>query len=142
MKQIVLAIAILSLVSCQTKSYKLKDINGYWEITEAKTPYGTKQYKMSSNIDYFYLESDSAGLRKKVQPSLMGKYATSEDSEKFSFFSRNDSLFIRYNSVYDEWTEYVINLTEDKLILKNESETIYTYKRFEPINVTENETEE
>ncbi len=135
MKRLTLLWLVLIMVSCHKTNYDLEQINGYWEIVEAQTPYGTKQYKMSKSVDYFYLESDSTGLRKKVQPSLLGKHKITESNENFTFITKNDSLKIKFSSPYDAWTEDVLELTENKLVLKNNQSIIYTYKRFEPLEV-------
>ncbi len=133
-----LALGIL-IVSCQDQTYDLQTINGYWEIQNANTPYGSKTYKINKSVDYFYLKTDSTGFRKKVQPSLLGKHKVTEDAETFAFVYQNDSLKIEFTSPYDQWYETVLELKEDQLILKNNANIIYIYKRFEPIEVEENE---
>ena len=73
MKQAVFTItSLLLLYSCQTNRIEnLEDLNGYWEIEKVIFPDGnSKEYTFSQSIDYFMLENDSTGYRKKMQPQL------------------------------------------------------------------------
>lgn len=139
MKKIIYIILISVLcVSCDKspQNFDLSNLEGYWEIDKAETPYGAKQYKVNTTVDYFHLE-DSAGFRKKVQPQLIGKDKASKDLEEFDLVFENDSLRIIYQNEFDQWKETVIELTEDKLVLRNDSSFYYTYKRFKPIEIEE-----
>lgn len=132
-----LSIVVL-LTACEEspQDFDLKNLEGYWEIDKAETPFGAKQYKVSTTVDYFYVE-DSSGFRKKVQPQLIGKDKASKDQEEFSLKYENDSLRIIYNNQFDQWRETIIELTKEKLVVKNDSSFYYIYKRFKPIEIEE-----
>lgn len=132
-----LSIAVL-LTACEKspKDFDLKNLEGYWEIDKAETPFGAKEYQVNTTVDYFHLE-DSAGFRKKVQPQLIGKDKASNDQEEFSLKYDDDSLRVIYDNQFDQWRETIIELTEEKLVVKNDSSFYYIYKRFKPIEIEE-----
>lgn len=132
-----LSITVL-LTSCEKspKDFDLNNLKGYWEIDKAETPFGAKKYQVNTTVDYFHLE-DSAGFRKKIQPQIMGKDKASKDQEEFRLTYDNDSLRIIYSNKFDQWRETIIELTEEKLVVKNDSSFYYIYKRFKPIEIEE-----
>jgi hypothetical protein len=118
------------MVSCSPKP-SLEDIhhlNGFWEIQKAETPYETKSYKINQMVDYIQVE-DTLGFRKKMQPSLLGKYQSSQNREEFTVREGGDSLLLVYRSQYDSWTETLISIEENEFVVKNDEDFIYTYKR-------------
>lgn len=129
---------VILFIGCEKspKGFDLENLEGYWEIDKAETPYGAKEYKISTTVDYFHIE-DSAGFRKKVQPRLIGKDEASNDQEEFALRFENDSLRIHYDTEFDQWRETIIELTEEKLVIKNDSSFYYIYKRFKPIEIEE-----
>jgi len=135
MKYSILIVVILAL-SC-TSTPELSDtnqLNGFWEIEKAETPYGDKSYKMNQMVDYIKVD-DGEGFRKKMQPSLLGNYKTSQNREYFEIEEQNDSLVMVYKNEYDTWTETLLRIEEDKFVVKNQQDFIYTYKRHEPKNI-------
>jgi hypothetical protein len=112
-------------------------LNGYWEISEVKFPDGnTKEYKINSNVDYFQLEG-LKGFRKKVNPKFDGSFETSDDAEPFTILEENDGFIIRYKNNLSSWQEVIVSLSNENFSLKNEEGTMYHYKRFEPINISD-----
>ncbi|WP_281542902.1 hypothetical protein [Maribacter aestuarii] len=112
-------------------------LNGYWEISEVEFPDGnTKEYKINSNVDYFQLEG-LKGFRKKVNPKFDGSFETSDDAEPFTILEENEVFTIRYKNNLSSWQEIIVSLSNENFSLKNEEGTIYHYKRFEPINVSD-----
>ncbi len=126
------------LFSCNTVTKdKLTLLNGYWEISEVEFPDGnTKEYKINSNVDYFQLEG-LKGFRKKVNPKFDGSFETSDDAEPFTILEENEVFTIRYKNNLSSWQEIIVSLSNENFSLKNEEGTIYHYKRFEPINVSD-----
>ena len=142
MKTLFYNIAFLFLISlfisCQEKQHEIdiQNLNGYWEIVQAQNPYGKNViYKVNTTIDYFEIK-DSLGFRKKLKPDLSGNYTTSKALEKFSFKLENDTMRLHYNTPYHTWTESLLRLNDSLMLIKNENDFLYTYKRFEPINIT------
>ena len=139
-QNIIILVFILQFVSCQKKAetvaIDIKNINGYWEIVQAQNPYGKNViYKINTTVDYFEIK-DSLGFRKKMKPDLNGNYTTSKALEEFSYFIENDTIRFHYITPYDSWTESLLKLNDSLMLIKNENDFLYTYKRFEPINIT------
>lgn len=127
------------LISCQKENHTV-DINkleGYWEIVQAQNPYGKNViYNINTQVDYFEL-ADSLGFRKKLKPDLNGNYKTSKALEEFKLVKENDSIKLYYQTSYDSWRETIISLNDSLMLIKNEKDFLYTYKRFEAININE-----
>jgi hypothetical protein len=129
---------MLFLNSCEDKntSIDINKLNGYWEIVQAQNPYGKSVvYSINTQIDYFEIE-DSLGFRKKMKPDLNGNYTTSKALEKFTLYTENDSLKLDYTTPYDSWTEVILELNDSLMLVINQNDFLYTYKKFEPINIT------
>lgn len=108
----------------------IKDLNGYWEISKVKGDNGKqKEFSFNENVDYFYLENQE-GFRQKMQPKFEGGYITNGAKENVFVREENDSIFIYYQTLQDEWKEHLIKLTEEELVVKNEGGITYTYKKF------------
>ncbi|MFC4636550.1 hypothetical protein ACFO3O_21780 [Dokdonia ponticola] len=130
---------IASLVSCtHTPEEKLTYLEGYWEIAEvASSNGGKKTFSMSQNIDFFDIQDQKRGIRKKVQPDLGGNFTTSKSSENIDIEINDDTIVLTYTTAFDSWKETVIEASKDQLILLNENGTTYTYRRYEPILLPE-----
>ena len=134
---ILLSFLLLLLFSCQEdkSDIDIKNLNGYWEIVQAQNPYGKSViYSINTQVDYFEIE-DSIGFRKKMKPDLNGNYTTSKALEKFKCFIENDSLKLNYTTPYDSWTEVILELNDSLMLVINQKNFLYTYKKFEPINI-------
>ena len=129
----------LFVVSCTKpiSAEELKNLNGYWEISEVKTADGdTKEFQSNNNVDYFELK-DLKGTRTKVVPQLNGKNQTNGIKEQFTILDSANATYLKYATDYAKWTEKVDKLTKDELVIINNNDIKYTYKRFTPIVVNE-----
>lgn len=135
----VLFLGILFLVTSCGKEFTaedLKALNGYWEIEKAQMPDGEqKDYSINESIDYFELTDQASGFRQKVLPQISGEYLTNEVQEKFTIVNESGKTWIKYKTEYSEWKEEVVDLDEDELVVKNESDIIYHYKRPVPFTL-------
>ncbi len=112
----------------------LQHINGYWEIAQIKTLDGqVREFAMSQNIDFFEINENGKGIRKKVQPNLSGTFTTSKTSENIDVISDKKRLTLQYTTALDTWTETVHKATENELVLINETGIIYTYRKYKPL---------
>lgn len=110
-------------------------LNGYWEIEWVEFPDGSrKEFGISTTVDFIEITADS-GLRKKVSPRLDGTFETSESAEKFTFAIDDGILEMHYRTPYHKWTEIVQSLKEEQLVVKNEDNKVYGYKRYQPLNI-------
>lgn len=135
MKKIFTILIISLTLSCSKspESY-IEHLNGYWEIDEVTLPDGTKRdYNYNETIDYIEVNDSLKGFRKKMKPNLGGTYTTSDDSESFKIVIENDSMNIYYKTPYSEWKETVLEATENRMVVKNQDDLLYVYKRYEPI---------
>ena len=78
-----------------------------------------KTYTISTAVDYFKVNEDLTGFRKKVSPSLDGKFSVTDDKSPFVLKVENHKLFIHYtvnNVTFKETIEYA---TETELVITN-----------------------
>lgn len=126
------------LVSCQEKkaeSFDANLLNGYWEIEHVTMKDGSqKDYKMSETVDYFEVKNDS-GFRKKVYPQVDGTYLVNESNEQLKIEESEKGTYITYKTEFATWKEKIETLTKDQLILENERQIKYQYKRPIPFTV-------
>jgi hypothetical protein len=138
MKKLALLATAIFVLSCSSKKEQspeidINQINGYWEIVQAQNPYGKNVlYSINSSIDYFEMK-DSIGFRKKMKPNVNGSFKTSLDLEKFKVYVENDTIKLAYNTLYSKWNESVLRLNDSLMLIKNDNDFLYTYKRFKPI---------
>jgi len=129
----------LLAVSCSKpiSAEELKNLNGYWEINEVKTADGdTKEFQSNNNVDFFELK-DLKGTRTKVVPQFDGKNQTNGIKEQFTVLDSANATYLKYSTDYAKWIEKVDKITKDELVIINQNDIKYTYKRFTPIVVNE-----
>ncbi|WP_291138840.1 lipocalin family protein [Flavobacterium sp. UBA7663] len=131
MKKILFLIVLGSVLSCKQKitDADISNLNGYWEIEKVELPDGDeKEYKVNETIDFFKIEGNK-GFRKKVMPQLDGTYLTNDIQEDVVVVLKDGDAAIQYKTTYASWNEEIIELTKDKLVVKNEQDLEYHYKR-------------
>ena len=131
MKRILLLIVLVSALPCKQKITEadLSNLNGYWEIEKVELPDGDmKEYKVNETIDFFKIEANK-GFRKKVMPQLDGTYLTNDIQEDVVVVIKDGDASLQYKTTYASWKEEIIELTKDKLVVKNQQEIEYYYKR-------------
>ena len=131
-------VMLLVFLGCSNNPQEQKKhLNGYWKIQHANTPYiKDKNYKFSENVDYIEVKNDT-GYRAKVLPRLDGTAVTNGVREQVKLIIERDSLRINYRTAYDSWQETVLKADGKTLQLKNKRGFIYTYSKYEPINITQ-----
>ncbi len=134
---LVITLGILFLIptGCnELQNVNLTDLKGYWEIDFISQKGET--FKPSSSaplIDYYALE-EMSGFYKKVAPSIVGTFETSEDATRFKIEKTEDGIFIHFKTPWDEWKKKIIQLDSQKLILAHEKK-MFHYIRPVLINV-------
>lgn len=131
MKRILLLIVLVSVLSCKQKITEgdISNLNGYWEIEKVELPDGDKkEYKVNETIDFFKIEANK-GFRKKVLPQLDGTYLTNDIQEDVVVVLKEGDASLKYKTTYASWSEEIIELTKDRLVVKNQQEIEYYYKR-------------
>lgn len=137
MKRIFIVLFLMiGLTSCkQDPNTLIPYINGNWEIQQVqKNKNLLKEYNISTSIDYFQVNEDLTGFRKKLMPNLNGKYIMTEHEAPFILLIEEDDLFIQYQLPSDTIVEKIKKASESELIIENDQGFTYFYKPFEPFN--------
>jgi hypothetical protein len=125
-------------VSCQQEIQPedISKINGYWEIEKVVFDQGKdKEYGINESYDYFEIGKNNKGFRKKVMPQLDGTFIVNDAYENVKIRFEDDKAFIDYATPYAKWSEELIALSDKELVLKNEQEKEYHYKKTQPLNI-------
>ncbi len=131
---------LLLLISCKQKisDNDISKINGYWEIEKVILSDGNKKdYSINQSYDYFKVENNK-GIRKKVMPQLDGTFLVNDDAQKIEIIFKDEKCFLKSETEFDNWKDEIIELTDEKLILKNSQNVEYQYKKTAPINLLGN----
>lgn len=140
MKNILSIFALVVLATSCSKpisAEELKNLNGYWEISQVKTVDGnTKEFQSNNNVDFFELK-DLKGTRTKVVPQFDGKQQSNGIQEQFAVLDSANATYLKYSTDYAKWTEKIDKITKDELVIINQNDIKYTYKRFTPIVINE-----
>lgn len=137
MKKIVLFLVFGALVSCKQSIAEadLQNLNGYWEIEKVILLDGEKkEYKINETVDFFKIDNKK-GFRKKMMPQFDGTYLTNDINEDLEIIIKDEHATIKYTTEFANWEETIIELTAEKLVLKNKQELEYHYKRPIPFTV-------
>ena len=138
MKQLTAFLIIISLNSCKSDvTTYIPFIEGYWEIVSVtKDQKKVKEFKMSGSIDYFKVNEDLSGYRKKVTPRFDGAFEMSQHQSEFTLSIDESQLWIQYDNNAVSYREKIIRANESSLIISNSDGFIYTYKPYEPLILT------
>ena len=135
MKQLLALLLIISLNSCklEVKTY-IPFVEGYWEIVSVtKDQNKIKEFKMSGSVDYFKVNEDLSGYRKKVTPRFDGAFEMSQHESEFSISIKDSHLWIVYTDNEVTYREEIIRANASSLIISNSDGFTYTYKPYEPL---------
>jgi len=134
-KQLLAILLIISLNSCKSDvSTYIPFIEGYWEIVSVtKDQKKVKEFKISGSIDYFKVNEDLSGYRKKVTPRFDGAFEMSQHQSEFTLSIDESQLWIQYDNNAVFFREEIIRANESSLIISNNDGFIYTYKPYEPL---------
>ena len=135
MKKLITPLLISLLYSCQSDvTDYIPFIEGYWEIVSAtKDQKKIKDFKISGVIDYFKINDDLSGYRKKVTPRFDGAFEISQDQSNFKLSIEDHQLRINYNNNGIAYKEQIMRANETSLIISNSNGFSYTYKPYEPL---------
>jgi hypothetical protein len=134
---VILFISFL-LASCQQKikPEEIAKINGYWEIEKVVFEDGKdKNYAINESYDYFEISKNNIGFRKKVMPQLDGTFLVNDSQENVKVRFENDKVFLDYATSYSKWSEELIEISNEKMVLENVEKNQYHYKKATPINI-------
>ena len=135
-KSLLLGIIGVFMAACSAPipEKDLVKLNGHWEITKAEHPEGEPiDYKASTTVDYLQIKGKS-GFRQKVMPQLDGTFRTNTLQEKITLKDSNATWYLHYQTDYGRWKEALVKLTDSVLVLKNDENIEYRYKKFKPFS--------
>jgi hypothetical protein len=134
-KKLITFILASLIYSCQTEvSNYIPFIEGYWEIVSVTKDYKKiKEFKISGTIDYFKINPDLSGYRKKVTPRFDGAFEISKDVSDFKLSIEAHQLWINYQVNGVTYREEITQASESSLVISNSDGFIYTYKPYEPL---------
>ncbi|MDM9632056.1 hypothetical protein [Robiginitalea aurantiaca] len=136
-------IGLLFILSCNSgpAPEDLNYLQGYWEIRKVAFEDGAeKAYAVNTTIEYFQWDGKT-GYRKKVQPTLEGRYLTSDDALPMEVNWREESLFLEFSGGDSRWEEEVLLLDTLNLTTRHSNGIIYSYTRHEPFSLKETNVE-
>jgi len=125
-------------VACQQKikPEDIAKINGYWEIEKVVFDQGKdKEYGINESYDYFQIDKNNKGFRKKVMPQLDGTFIVNDSQEDVKIRFQEDKVFFDYVTPYAKWSEELIAVSDKELVFKNTEKKEYHYKKAEPLNI-------
>jgi len=113
-------------------------VEGYWEIEQVKKDGKIiKTFKINTGIDYFKINADRTGFRKKLKPNFQGTFETSEDVLNFKLKLDNNTLLLEYKDNDTTYSEEIVSASATALVLANTDGFAYHYKPYEPLNLDE-----
>tara|TARA_A100001234_G_scaffold159238_1_gene140627 strand:- start:163 stop:585 length:423 start_codon:yes stop_codon:yes gene_type:complete len=119
--------------SCN-ESKDIQFLNGYWEINSVSIDgKEIKNYPFSGTIDYFILDKNNHGFRKKVKPKIDGSFDITMHEIEFKIEMKKNDIYLVYGKGKN-FVESIVKLDSTKMILKNMDGFFYEYKRFFPNN--------
>lgn len=130
----------LLFISCQQKitPEDISKINGYWEIEKVVFDQGEdKEYVVNESYDYFQIDKNNKGFRKKVMPQLDGTFIVNDTYENATIRFKDDKVYMDYTTPYAKWTEELIAISDQELVFKNDEKKEYHYKKAESLNILE-----
>ena len=130
----ILVFFIIFGCSKKVKTY-VPFIEGYWTISQVKKDNKIiKEYTISTSVDYFKVNNDLTGFRKKVKPKLDGTFTITEHETPFTLELKDDSLNIIYTSTSDSLKETILAASKESLTISNTDGFVYIYKPFKKFN--------
>ncbi|PKB17775.1 hypothetical protein [Flavobacterium sp. 5] len=134
----ILIVVVLLMTSCKQKiePADIAKINGYWEIKKVVFEDGNdKKYGVNESFDYFQIDKNNIGIRKKVMPQLDGTFLVNDTFENVKIRFADDQTFLDYSTPYMKWSEEVLALTATELVVLNSEKKEYHYKKTGPIKL-------
>ena len=129
-------ITLLIFISCK-KEISINDtqkLNGYWDITKVVDKNNkVTEYKVNNTIDYYFVDKNNKGFRKKATLDFSGKYKTNNIKDFISIEKKDEDIVIKTNATLNNWEDTIIKITSKELVLKNKSGTFFYYKKHQKI---------
>jgi len=137
-KQLYLFLLLTIITACKStiKEDEISQLEGYWEITKVVFQDGTtKPYTVNTTIDYIDING-LKGYIKKMKPGLNGRYQTSNKAAQFKLLLKNEVWEMHFEGDLNS-TLKLLELDSLEYAVKDQGQVRYYYKRYEPINISD-----
>src|SRR6056300_1170166 len=137
-KQLYLFLLLTVITACKStiKEDEISQLEGYWEITKVVFQDGTtKPYTVNTTIDYIDIKG-LKGYIKKMKPGLNGRYQTSNKAAQFKLLLKNEVWEMHFEGDMNS-TLSLMELDNLEYAVKDQGQVRYYYKRYEPINISD-----
>tara|TARA_B110000037_G_scaffold84468_1_gene100308 strand:+ start:251 stop:673 length:423 start_codon:yes stop_codon:yes gene_type:complete len=133
---LLLLLAVITDCKSPIKEREISSLEGYWEITKVVFQDGTtKPYIVNTTVDYIGIEGLN-GYIKKMKPGLDGRYQTSNKAAQFKLLLRNEVWEMHFEGDLNS-TLSLLELDSLEYAVKDQGQVRYYYKRYEPINISD-----
>ena len=139
-KTVSILLVVFLFIACKQKfePEDISQINGYWEVEKVVfDSIDDKEYSMNEVYDYFEIKNNR-GIRKKVRPQLDGTFLVNDAFENVKVRFADEKVFLDYATPYMKWSEEIIAISAEKLVVINNQKMEYHYKKATAINVLGN----
>lgn len=135
MKKIAFLLIAFLITSCSQDSENyIQHLDGYWEIKQVKKNNKIiKEYNISTSVDFFKVNNDMTGYRKKVAPNFNGKFMVTQHESPFELKIEDNKLNIYYTVNNIKYKETIVSASEEELVITNAEQVIYIYKPYQQI---------
>ena len=135
-KKIVVILTIAIFSCSQNPENMIPFLEGYWEISEVrKDGKEVKEFRINTSVDYFEVADNQSGFRKKVLPTVDGKYIVTQHQTSFVIKIEDNNLQIHYSDNDVNYKETIVKVNKNTLIIKNDDGFVYTYKPFTLLDI-------
>ena len=137
-KHLYLLLLLTVITACKSsiQEGEISSLEGYWEITKVVFQDGTtKPYIVNTTVDYIGIEGLN-GYIKKMKPGLDGRYQTSNKAAQFKLLLRNEVWEMHFEGDLNS-TLSLLELDSLEYAVKDQGQVRYYYKRYEPINISD-----
>ena len=93
----------------------------------------TKEFKINESLDFIKYDK-MTGSRNKVIPQLDGGLLSNNLYENFTIIEKDKTFWLNYKTEHTSWTEELIKLSNDKLVVKNSNDLMYFYTKRTDLN--------
>lgn len=131
MKNAFVCLLLLVFVSCK-KTFTSTDLallNGNWEIEKVEMPNGKiSEYGINPSGESISF-ANGKGTKTKIMLQLVGPSKPTDMVTQFVVLDSNNVTYIKSRLAQSQWIEELTELTSEKLVVKNQQNIIYQYKR-------------
>lgn len=132
MKTYIYSCILFLLLACHSKptEIELKSLNGYWEIDYVEFPDDNKkEYPNNEFVDLYEIKNKK-GYKTKVKPQFDGKLLIAPIKDQIQIIDSSNSVYLKTISKYTTFSDEIIEINQQKLIIKNNANIKYYYKKY------------